>query len=472
MRELIEEILRAAQARGASFADLRVTEGESTAVTVEDGRADEVATHQRSGAGLRVLVDGAWGFAPTNIVTPQELRRCLDDAIAMARAASANVTEPGQVAEVEPVETRVTAQVRVDPRGVALSDRVQAVFELERVARERDERIVNTVASYSDGASRTIIANTFGTYVEQEAIRCRVLVVATAQAGDVRQYAHRSRARPAGYELMLDLDPEELAGEAADKALELLEARPAPAGVFDVIIDPRVTGLLVHEAFGHNAEADAVWAGESILAGREGQKVCSELVSIVDDPTLPDLNGSFRYDHEGVPAVRHDIVREGVLVGYLHSLETAARLGATPNGSARAMGHQYEPIVRMSNTFIEPGDATLEEMIADTRRGLLLKGGYWGYVFTARGQFTCNVENAWAIENGKIGQHYRNASFGGLTLETLSRVDAVGSEISFDLGGTCGKGGQGAPVDAGGPWMRVRDVVVGGQQEHAEGCCS
>jgi len=170
--------------------------------------------------------------------------------------------------------------------------------------------------------------------------------------------------------------------------------------------------------------------------------------------------------------VRHDIVREGVLVGYLHSLETAARVGATPNGSARAMGHQYEPIVRMSNTFIEPGDATLEEMIADTRRGLLLKGGYWGYVFTARGQFTCNVENAWAIENGKIGQHYRNASFGGLTLETLSRVDAVGSEISFDLGGTCGKGGQGAPVDAGGPWMRVRDVVVGGQQEHAEGCCS
>jgi TldD protein len=230
-----------------------------------------------------------------------------------------------------------------------------------------------------------------------------------------------------------------------------------------------VCGLLVHEAFGHNAEADAVWAGESILAGHEGERVCSELVTIVDDPTLPGLNGSFTYDHEGVPARRQEIIREGVLQGYLHSLETAARLGAEPNGRARAQSHQDEPIVRMSNTFIEGGDGSLEAIIADTERGLLLKGGYWGYVFTARGQFTCNVENAWEIENGRLGRHYRNASFAGLTMEMLSRVDAVGSEISFDLGGTCGKGGQSMHVDAGGPYLRIRDVVVGGQLDVRSG---
>jgi len=470
MRELVQEILDGALALGASFADIRVNDSQGTSVTVEDGRADEVVSSSRSGAGLRVLVDGAWGFAPTNIVTKAELQRCLDDAVAMAKAASGSVVEPGAVAQIEPVEARLSAQARVDPRDVPLADRVQAVFDLEKIARERDDRIVNTSASYRDSVGSLAIANTFGTWIEQEAVRCSVHVVATAQSAETRQYAHRSRARPAGYEVMLDADPEELAGEAADKALELLDARPAPAGCFDIIIDPRVTGLLVHEAFGHNAEADAVWAGESILAGREGQKVCSELVTIVDDPTRPDLNGSFTHDHEGVPAARHDIVREGVLVGYLHSLETAARLGVAPNGAARAMGHQYEPIVRMSNTYIEPGDATLDEMIADTRSGLLLKGGYWGYVFTARGQFTCNVENAWAIEGGKLGQHYRNASFGGLTLETLSHVDAVGAEISFDLGGMCGKGGQGAPVDAGGPYLRVRDVVVGGREDAGKGC--
>ena len=123
----------------------------------------------------------------------------------------------------------------------------------------------------------------------------------------------------------------------------------------------------------------------------------------------------------------------------------------------------------MSNTFIDAGDSTLDEIIADTKHGLLLKGGYWGYVFTARGQFTCNVENAWEIRDGKLGQHYRNASFAGLTLEMLSRVDAVANEISFDLGGTCGKNGQGMPVDAGGPYLRIRDVVMGGQQQAGSG---
>ncbi len=465
MRELIEDILDDAKRRGASFADLRVQNSEATSISVEDGQADKVASSSRSGAGLRVLVDGAWGFAPTNDASPEELRRCLGDALSMAQAASGHISEPGMVAEVEPVEATVESEAEIDPREVPLADRVQRIFEIEQAARERDERIVNSRASYSDSAGSLIIANTFGTYIEQQAMRCSAKVNATAQSGDVRQAAHESEARPGGYEVVDAIEPEEWAGAVSDRALALLDATPAPAGTFDVIIDPRVCGLLAHEAFGHNAEADAVWAGESILAGREGEQVCSELVTIADDPTLEDLNGSFRYDHEGVPARRHEIVRDGVLTGYLHSLETAARMGAEPNGCARAQNHQKDPIVRMSNTFIDSGDTTLEEMIADTEEGLLLKGGYWGYVFTARGQFTCNVENAWAIENGEVGRHYRNASFAGLTLGMLSRVDAVGSEVSFDLGGTCGKGGQGVPVDAGGPYLRIRDVVVGGQEE-------
>ncbi|MFO8078802.1 MAG: TldD/PmbA family protein [Armatimonadota bacterium] len=465
MRELIEDILSDAKRRGASFADLRVTDGEGTSIAVEDGQADKVSSASRSGAGLRVLVDGAWGFAPTNTVTAAELRRCLDDALSMAKAASGHITEPGVVAEVEPVEATIESEAEIDPREIPLADRVQRIFEIEQVARERDDRIVNTRANYADGVGRLIIANTFGTFIEQEATRCSARLSTTAQSGEIRQAANESEARPGGYEIIDAIDPGEWAADVADRALALLDAVPAPAGTFDIIIDPRVCGLLAHEAFGHNAEADAVWAGESILAGREGEQVCSELVTIADDPTLEGLNGSFRYDHEGVPAQRHDIIRDGVLVGYLHSLETAARMGVEPNGCARAQDHQNEPIVRMSNTFIDGGDTTLEEIIADTEEGLLMKGGYWGYVFTARGQFTCNVENAWEIKDGKVGQHFRNASFAGLTLGMLSRVDAVGSEVKFDLGGTCGKGGQGMPVDAGGPFLRIRDVVVGGQQQ-------
>ncbi len=246
--------------------------------------------------------------------------------------------------------------------------------------------------------------------------------------------------------------------------MALLSAKRAPAGKFDVIIDPIICGLLVHEAFGHNCEADAVWAGESILDGKVGQQVAYEDVTIIDDPTLPKLNGSFAYDHEGVPAQEHRLVENGILQGFLHSLETAARFEAQPQGSARAQSHDFPPIVRMSNTFIAPGKCSFDEMLADTKRGLYLTGGNWGYVFTARGQFTCNVEEAYAIENGQLGQHYRNVSISGLTLEALQNVTAVGNDLKFELGGMCGKGGQSMPVDAGGPHVCIRDVVVGGQE--------
>ncbi|HCU34302.1 MAG TPA: TldD/PmbA family protein, partial [Armatimonadetes bacterium] len=179
--------------------------------------------------------------------------------------------------------------------------------------------------------------------------------------------------------------------------------------------------------------------------------------------TLPGQNGSYEYDHEGVPGQRHLIVEKGILKGYLHSLETAARFGASPNGSARAQNHQDPPIIRMSNTAIEAGTWSFEDMLAATEDGLFLTGGNWGYVFTGQGQFTCNVEHAYAIKNGQLATHYRNVCISGKTLETLQKVTAVGDRMEFELGGTCGKNGQSMSVDAGGPHLRISDVIVGGQ---------
>lgn len=464
MREMLEEVMQYARQLGAQFADVRVSEGSGTGVSVQDGIADRVGTAFSKGAGVRVLVDGAWGFAPTNNPTREELRRCVEDAVSMARAASPNVTDPGMVAEIEPVEARVQSSFKVDPREVPLEERVSAVYELEKLAREQDPRVVNTVANYRDTAGREIIANTAGTYLEGSAVRCGINIHVTAQEGDVRQRASKNRSNALGYEMIQELDPEDFAANTARKAVEMLSAKRAPAGKFDVVIDSIICGLLVHEAFGHNCEADAVWAGESILRGKLGQKVAAESVTIYDDPTLPNLNGSFRYDDEGTPAQKHLLVENGVLRGYLHSLETAARMGAVPQGSARAQGHSYPPIVRMSNTYIAPGGWKFEEMLADMKHGLYLSGGHWGYVFTAQGQFTCNVERAYAVEDGELGQLYRNVCISGLTLETLQKVTAVGDDLRFELGGTCGKDGQAAPVDSGGPHLRITDVVVGGQE--------
>ncbi len=465
MRELIESILKQAKRKGAEFADLRIVEGSQTAVKVEDGRADEISHTLVNGAGLRVLVSGAWGFAPTNKISSEALRQCVDDAVAMARAASSSVTERGVVAEVEPVEAKVSTSYRIHPADIPLADRISTAFEFEKISREQDpERIVNTVTSYADSAAQMYMGNTFGSYIEYESVRSRIGVVVTTQENNVRQQAADYKANAAGYELIQETDPDEFAGGVARRALKLLSAAPPPAGKFEVIIDPKICGLLVHEAFGHNCEADAVWAGNSIVAGKVGEQVAAPLITIVDDPTLAEANGSYQYDHEGVPAQRHVLVKDGILQGFLHNLETAARFGVRPNGAARADGYQSAPLVRMSNTFIEPGEASLDEMIADIDYGLYLKGGRWGYVFTARGQFTCNVEEAYAIENGQLGQHYRNVNISGMTLETLKAVTAVGSQMVLRNGGTCGKGGQGVPVDTGGPHLRIAELVVGGQR--------
>ncbi len=465
MRELIERTVEQARCKGAEFADLRIAEGNQTVVKVEDGRADKISHSLVNGAGLRVLVDGAWGFASTNRIGTKALKQCVDDAVAMARAASSSVTERGVVAEVEPVEAKVSTTYQIDPADIPMADRVTTAFEFEKVAREQDpERIVNTVASYADSAAQMYMGNTFGSYIEYESVRSRIGVVVTTQEDNIRQQAADYKANAAGYELIKETDPDEFAGGIARRALKLLSAAPPPAGKFEVIVGPKICGLLVHEAFGHNCEADAVWAGNSIVKGKIGEQVTAPIITIVDDPTLAGANGSYQYDHEGVPAQRHVLVEDGVLQGFLHNLETAARFNVKPNGSGRAGGYQFSPLVRMSNTFIEPGEADLDEMIADIDHGLYLKGGQWGYVFTARGQFTCNVEEAYAIENGQLGQHYRNVNISGMTLETLQAVTAVGSQMKLRNGGTCGKGGQGVPVDTGGPHLRIAELVVGGQQ--------
>ena len=241
-------------------------------------------------------------------------------------------------------------------------------------------------------------------------------------------------------------------------------ASRAPSGKFPVVLHPSITGLLVHEALGHNAEADHVFNGESIIEGKLNQEIASDLVTIIDDATLPRLSGSYPYDSEGTPGQKRVIVENGVLKCYMHSLETAARFGVKPNGSARAMDGHCSPIVRMSNTFIAPGELTFEEMLKDIDEGIFMAQGHWGYVFCERGQYTCHAGEAWMIRNGQLGEHLRDVSFSGMTLETLMNIDAVSQDLEFLLPGMCGKSGQWMHVNGGGPYVRVREVVVGGQE--------
>lgn len=464
MRELLESLVQRGVQAGAQFMDVRAGTWHGASVTTEDGRTRRCSTFANRGAGLRVLVGGAWGFASTDSHDPAALRAALDEALAMARAASPHVAQPARVAEAPPVEAFSVPPVRVPPDSIPLRDRVATVATFEERLRKHHPAIVNTIVNYSDGGGVIELVNTFGTYVRWEASTCSLYVTAVAADETTRQFAFTGYASPCGFELVADLDPEEVAGSTAQRAVDLLSAVEPPAGAMPVIVDPEITGLIVHEAFGHNCEADHVWAGESIVAGREGQQVAAPCVTIVDDPTWDWHNGSFEYDDEGVPGRRHVLVQDGVLSEYLYDLEMAAHFGVAPNGAARAGSYLDRPMPRMSNTFVQPGDADLDDLIASVDKGVLICGDRGGYVDTTRGHFTFFAETGFEIINGRRGRQLRNCTLSGYTLETLRGVLGLSRDFGVADRGTCGKHGQGVRVSLGGPHMLVREITIGGSR--------
>jgi len=470
MDDLATHLCDVAKRRGVDFADVRVVRRDGESVLVQDGRADKLAASADRGVGVRVLVGRAWGFASADSLQRDRAEQCVDDAIALAKASEALVTDPARMAAITPVEAEDRSDPEILPGAMPIKEKIDRLLEYERAGRgaaTNGGQIVNSIVSYAEGEHKETLANTAGTLVRSAGCRAVVTTLFVASDGKVLQRGTEHRGIVGGAELLRQTEPDAFSVRAARKALAALDAKPAPAGRFTVIFHPSITGLLVHEALGHNAEADAVWAGESILEGRLGDTIASAAVSVYDDSTLPGQFGSFAYDAEGTPGRRRPIIEEGRLVAFLHSLETAAKFETDPTGSARAESYDCRPIVRMSNTFLEPAGTDtgvpLAEMFRTVDRGIYLEDGHWGYVFVQKGQFICHAGQAHMIEHGDIGEPLRDVSISSLTLDTLQNIDAVGDDFEMEMPGMCGKDGQSAPTDCGGPHVRVQDVVVGGQ---------
>jgi len=465
MKELAQKARDKCRQKGATFADVRAVHTEGNSILLQDGRADKVNAWSGTGLGVRVLVEGAWGFASISAAREEQMDECLEAAFAMARASRQRLGELSALAQVEAVEDQVPAQYDKDPRAVPIEEKMSALrgYEQAAITRHKD-KLANTTVSYNDSTERTVLCNTRGTLIESEVVRTMVGTTMTAQDGDVRQRGWEHKGKLCGFELIEGLTAEDLSLKAADRAVALLKARRAPAGKFPVVFAPSIAGLFVHEALGHNAEADLVLAGESILEGKLGTRIAADCVNVVDDGTIAQSWGSYKYDSEGVPAQRRQIIKDGVLVGYMHSLQTAAKLGTPPNGSARAEGYYNRPVVRMSNTFIVPGRQSFAELIKDIDEGLYMSGGHWGYVMCEKGQYTCHAGEGWMIRNGQLAEHIRDVSISGMILDTLASTEGVSDAFEMEMPGNCGKGGQSMPVNGGGPHVRVREVVVGGQE--------
>lgn len=446
------------------FADFRITEVESTSLVVRKGNVEQITHDISIGGAARVLVDGSWGFYYTTNLSSEGIRLALEKAYKAAKALSENVIEKSKVKVERTYEDEVKLNVKIDPRSISLEEKVKIVLEFDKSIWKGNEGIVTTSVSLSDSVKKEYVVNSYGTEVKYEVCNTRISGSAVAKEGDLIQNVSTAVGESRGWETIQEFDYVKEGQELGKRGVELLKALPPPSGRMNVIMDQSLVGVFIHEAFGHASEADAVKANRSILSGLIGKKVGNESINVTDDPTIPGMRGSYPYDSEGTKAEKREIVKNGILVGYLHSLETAAYLNAKPNGAARAMNFSSKPIVRMSNTFIENGEYKLEELAEMIKNGIYLARSYGGYVDPARGQFYFTAQEGYLVENGKIGKKVQNVSMSGLTLDVLKNVVGVGNDLKLAFPGTCGKDGQWVPVSGGGPHIAVKEIVVGGRK--------
>lgn len=461
MRDLLKDALRGVD----GFAELRWHAKTFRNVHVQKGRLESSTLRRRDGVAVRVLLDGTWGFASTSELTLPGLRRALDDARDAARAGAGLRRD-----RVPDLPLAAFGVGDFDLPGVAdllartTDERVALVVDLEARARAASSRLTSTRALYREIVEEKAIVTTDGADASFRLARPELYVFATAERDGQLQTAYESVGATGGWQCLFDRQPQEMVDRAVSTAVDLLSARSPEGGRAQVVMSPSIVGLLVHEAIGHTVEADFVQAG-SAARGRLGQQVASELVTLCDSGRSEHADhagGTIPVDDEGVLAGRTEIIRQGRLVGYLHNRESAARMGMTPTGNARAWEYADEPIIRMRNTYVEPGEQTVEELIAGVEDGYLVDGPRNGQA-DATAEFMFGVTTARRIRHGKVGELVKGVTLTGNAFEVLRTVDGVSRQFQWDLGsGHCGKG-QPMKVDAGGPYLRCR-VTLGGEQ--------
>lgn len=446
--------------RGASYADVRAQARTSSELEWRDGEMRKAVRGAERGVGVRVLVQGAWGLASTNREDDASVLRAVDAAVRAARAVAKRQKRKTSLAPAKALAGRIAWEPARDGLAVPLDEKTRLLLEAGKAAAS-----VATTASVRFGLeeSRTVtrFVSSEGADVTTDVPLTLLQIDLTAREG-AKLLSYRGRlGGTTGWETVDRGLAEAKAKETAESAARILHAPPCPSGEMTVITDPDLTGVFAHEAIGHACEADLVLAGESLLAGRIGEKLGSDAISIVDDGSLRGAFGSLPVDDEGVTNGRKALLTDGVLTGYIHSRETAARLGMEPNGGARAESYGVRPLVRMSNTLVEPGDMTLEELVEDVDRGILARGTRGGQVDVAKGTFQFSAQEAVLIEDGELKHPLADVSFSGDILRTLHEIDGVGKEARLASPGICGKG-QLVPVGDGGPHVRIRRCVVGG----------
>lgn len=455
-RQRIEQALASSPAR---FTEVRLEVTTATRVSYRGERLEAAQETLDRGGFVRCLAkDGGWGTAVFNDV--DQLAAKVKQAHACAQAIPAARVE---LAGIEPVVAEARAALQEDFREVPLRAKVELLKELNDAMLAEHAEIKSTRAIYADRMQTVYYGNSEGSWIVEERPLIDIYAIAQAVRGDDMQAASENATYAnRGFEACRGRV--EHAKVAARRAVEQLDADPVKGGCYPVVVNPSLAGVFVHEAFGHLSESDFVFENEEAQkAMRMGRRFGRDLLNIADsgveeaDGTLP---GTHPFDDEGVPMKRTQLVKDGVLVGRLHSRETACKLGEEPTGNARAQDYNHPPLVRMRNTFIEAGQTSFDDMIADIELGVYALKSRGGQ--TCLGTFSFSSAYAYMIRNGKVAEPVRDVVLAGNLFETLQNVVAVGDDFQWDNAGRCGKEGQSMPVGMGSPHIRIEDVVIGG----------
>ncbi len=452
MRQQIEQALKG---QDADYIEVRIEERESSRIQYRGRELEDVGRSTSRGGNVRALVNGGWGFTSFNEIEGLQEKVALT--VKQARLVG---KEESRLAAVEPVVDIVAPQISKDTSTVPLAQKKRVLDEYNDIIWSTP-KIQTSILAYGDGKKSVTFANSEGSYVEQtkDGLTLRVMIVAR-EDGDVQQVS-LSVGSSGDFAFVEGLH--ERVRDAARRAVALLAAPQVKGGEYTVVLDPVLAGVFTHEAFGHLSESDFVYENDRMKEIMVlGRKFGEKHLNIVDGAAIPGLRGSYKYDDEGVPATRTYLIRDGVLVGRLHSRETAAKMGEEPTGNARAINYGHPPIVRMTNTFIEPQNISFSDMIADIKEGVYVKNWYGG--MTSMEMFTFSAGEAYMIRNGRVEELLRPVVLTGNVFTTLGNIDAIGDDLEMNQGGGCGKGAQSPlPVSNGSPHIRIRNCLLGGK---------
>jgi TldD protein len=459
--QVFERILGTALERKADYADLYFEYRDAEGLSLEESMVNHTSKSVSHGVGVRVCAEDRTGYAYSDEVTVDRMRIAAEAARAIADQRGA---QPGAVQVGQAVAHRSLYEVEATPLEIPLEDKVKLLNQIDQTVRAFDPRVKNVMASLAAERKVVMVVNSEGRIAADIQPLCRLNVTVIAEDGKSRQVGTFGGGGRVEYRHFLEAARwKQYALEAARQAIVNLDAIAAPAGEMVVVLAHGWPGILLHEAVGHGLEGDFNRKAVSAFSNRVGQKVATELCTVIDDGTIPNRRGSLNVDDEGTPTSRTVLIEKGILRGYLQDRLNARLMKMAPTGNGRRESFAHSPMPRMTNTFMLAGDSVPDDIIRSVKHGLYAVSFGGGQVDITSGKFVFSASEAYLIEDGQVTRPVKGATLIGNGPDVLTRVSMVGNDLQLDSGiGTCGKDGQSVPVGVGLPTIRIDGITVGG----------